>query len=209
MNLSDQNDQPPQSANDAAPSPDDLDLDATLDEIDEVLEENAEEFVKQYVRKGGQGDTALFTMEFLIGAVAGGVAGNATYDMIKAALFRTFRAFRQIGRPVSDVTDEDGSYLYEEDERELAAIYEMARRIPTPYPPRHDPDEALAVHWLVYLRELHREAGFVQLLPKHYRKIAAAGMAAPERLQPSQLVAKIVDQWLRENPNADIGVYDF
>ena len=30
------------------------DLDAMLDEIDEVLEENAEEFVAAYVQKGGQ-----------------------------------------------------------------------------------------------------------------------------------------------------------
>ena len=30
------------------------DLDDLLDEIDEVLEDNAEEFVKSYVQKGGQ-----------------------------------------------------------------------------------------------------------------------------------------------------------
>ncbi|HSX48375.1 MAG TPA: ubiquitin-like protein Pup [Candidatus Nanoarchaeia archaeon] len=30
------------------------DLDDLLDEIDEVLEENAEEFVRAYVQKGGQ-----------------------------------------------------------------------------------------------------------------------------------------------------------
>ena len=30
------------------------DLDSLLDEIDEVLETNAEEFVKSYVQKGGQ-----------------------------------------------------------------------------------------------------------------------------------------------------------
>lgn len=30
------------------------DLDGLLDEIDEVLEENAEEFVRNYVQKGGQ-----------------------------------------------------------------------------------------------------------------------------------------------------------
>ncbi len=29
-------------------------MDALLDEIDEVLEENAETFVKEYVQKGGQ-----------------------------------------------------------------------------------------------------------------------------------------------------------
>ncbi|RJL35990.1 ubiquitin-like protein Pup [Bailinhaonella thermotolerans] len=30
------------------------DVDAILDEIDEVLEENAEEFVRSYIQKGGQ-----------------------------------------------------------------------------------------------------------------------------------------------------------
>jgi ubiquitin-like protein Pup len=30
------------------------DIDAVLDEIDDVLEENAEEFVKGFVQKGGQ-----------------------------------------------------------------------------------------------------------------------------------------------------------
>jgi ubiquitin-like protein Pup len=30
------------------------DLDKLLDEIDDVLEENAEEFVKNYVQKGGE-----------------------------------------------------------------------------------------------------------------------------------------------------------
>jgi ubiquitin-like protein Pup len=29
-------------------------MDALIDEIDEVLEENAEEFVKNYVQRGGQ-----------------------------------------------------------------------------------------------------------------------------------------------------------
>ena len=32
----------------------DDDVDAILDEIDDVLESNAEEFVKSYVQKGGQ-----------------------------------------------------------------------------------------------------------------------------------------------------------
>jgi ubiquitin-like protein Pup len=34
------------------------DLDKLIDEIDEVLEENAEEFVRSYVQKGGQAVTA-------------------------------------------------------------------------------------------------------------------------------------------------------
>ncbi len=37
-----------------APSDIDADVAASLDEIDEVLAENAEEFVKSFVQKGGQ-----------------------------------------------------------------------------------------------------------------------------------------------------------
>ncbi len=47
-----------QAENEEAPqiaeAVDTSDVDELLDEIDEVLEENAEEFVKNYVQKGGQ-----------------------------------------------------------------------------------------------------------------------------------------------------------
>ena len=36
------------------PEPKEFDIDGILDEIDEVLEENAEEFVRGYIQKGGQ-----------------------------------------------------------------------------------------------------------------------------------------------------------
>ena len=38
----------------SVPEPKEFDIDSILDEIDEVLEENAEEFVRCYVQKGGQ-----------------------------------------------------------------------------------------------------------------------------------------------------------
>ena len=38
----------------AAPQVSAADLDSVLDEIDEVLESNAEEFVRSFVQKGGQ-----------------------------------------------------------------------------------------------------------------------------------------------------------
>jgi ubiquitin-like protein Pup len=46
----------PQSAADVKERQEKLadDVDAILDEIDEVLEENAEEFVRSYVQKGGE-----------------------------------------------------------------------------------------------------------------------------------------------------------
>jgi len=42
------------AAVDMAPAELDADVDAILDEIDSVLEENAEDFVKSFVQKGGQ-----------------------------------------------------------------------------------------------------------------------------------------------------------
>lgn len=50
----------PEEVQGAAPAPSKqgekikADLDELLDEIDEVLEENAEDFVRDYVQKGGQ-----------------------------------------------------------------------------------------------------------------------------------------------------------
>jgi prokaryotic ubiquitin-like protein Pup len=46
----------PQSSSDVKERHEKLseDVDSLLDEIDDVLEENAEEFVKGYVQKGGQ-----------------------------------------------------------------------------------------------------------------------------------------------------------
>lgn len=38
----------------SVPPAKEFDIDAILDEIDEVLEEDAEEFVRAYVQKGGQ-----------------------------------------------------------------------------------------------------------------------------------------------------------
>lgn len=43
---------PPKSADERAAQA--AELDALLDEIDDVLEENAEAFVRSYVQKGGQ-----------------------------------------------------------------------------------------------------------------------------------------------------------
>lgn len=44
---------PPASSSESKESLD-ADVDSILDEIDEVLEENAEDFVKSFVQKGGQ-----------------------------------------------------------------------------------------------------------------------------------------------------------
>jgi ubiquitin-like protein Pup len=49
-----QDDEQAVEATETAEAVDTSDVDELLDEIDDVLEENAEEFVKNYVQKGGE-----------------------------------------------------------------------------------------------------------------------------------------------------------
>ncbi len=176
------------------------DLDVTLEQIDEVLEQNSEDFVAAYVAKGAQGPTGDFTIQFFASAIAGGVAGHATYDMVKAALKRTFKAFRQAGGPIADKTDGSGAFLDAEDEALLRAIYQMVIRIPSPAQPLHDPVEAMAAHWIIYFKELLQELRLVQLSEEHYRKLKAIGRDRAANLSPAQQVAEIIDDWLRRHP---------
>src|SRR5688500_15188157 len=101
-------------------------------------------FVRSYVAKGGQGPTGELTLEFLASAIAGGVAGHATYDMIKASLFRTFKAFRRVGGEIAEITDENGAFVDPRNERLLRELYDFVMRIPSPLPPRHNVTEAMA-----------------------------------------------------------------
>jgi hypothetical protein len=40
-------------------------------------------------------DRLLLTQEFFVRAIVGGIAGNASYDLTKAAIINTMRAFRR------------------------------------------------------------------------------------------------------------------
>jgi ubiquitin-like protein Pup len=88
----------------------DSEVDGLLDEIDDVLEVNAEEFVRSFVRKGGQGWTGLLLDPgFFQGAVAAGVAAIATWETFKLALTRTLKAFRHLEGPVAHMISADGT----------------------------------------------------------------------------------------------------
>lgn len=55
VHTTESNDEPSELATDSARAEKlKSDLDSLLDEIDEVLEDNAEEFVRNYVQKGGE-----------------------------------------------------------------------------------------------------------------------------------------------------------
>lgn len=184
------------------------DADTILDEIDEVLEEHAEEFVRRYVRKGGQGWSMFLDPAFFVGAAAAGVAAAATWDTFKLAMTKFINALRQTGGLPEAMVDKDGS-LTRETELQMWYAWKRASEVRSPNEPTHDIDEATAVHWLAFLSELHRAAGLVKLGSEHYRKITAAAENANVPVPTFHLVAQIIDEWLRRNPNADRGIYSF
>ena len=203
--------------------------DAILDEIDDVLEENAEDFVRAYVGKGGQGFTDYILNEVFNNVIVQGIATNASWDLIKLSFKLSMRSFRDLlsapgsdERPPSnrltplpegsiwDLTDDDGWFRNEEHEQLLKELYERTRLIPTTQPPRHDWEEAFAVHSIVYTRALLREGGYVQLQPNHHRALIQVIEKSDVQMPLGQLVAHIISGWLRDNPNAtSMGSYRF
>jgi ubiquitin-like protein Pup len=182
-------------------------LDALLDEIDDVNEESAEEFVKSYAQKGGQGWSSLVDPSFFIGAAAASLAAGITWDVFKTLTGRVVHALRNVPGPSGpDVLLSDGSYD-ENFEYALNEAWSTAKNLlKTEKPFQHSLDEATALHWLLFFTEMQRAQRFIRLRPDHYERITRAAAATPERLQPSQVVARIIDQWLRENPMTEHGI---
>lgn len=167
------------------------DVDSILDEIDEVLEENAEEFVRSYVRKGGQGWSDFFTPEFYVAAATGGVLGGLAYDEFKAVVLRIVKSVRKArGEPEYDPFPEVAEH-YEES---IQNAWESASRLVKKQGIEHTIDQAVALHWTLFTKELERSAGTVRLGNKRHNRLARA--ASREDLSPSQLAARIIDQWL-------------
>jgi prokaryotic ubiquitin-like protein Pup len=199
------------------------DVDTILDEIDDVLNESAEDFVRAYVQKRGQGPSDLFTAEFFIGAIAGGIAGNASYDLIKAAVKNTLASFRQAlehfgereaitltipphGR-VDELANEDGSFALEADNQRFSEIYKVVRGLTGRMPLAHTDEEAVAIQFTAYFGELFREAGIIKLLPSHHQILQQAAHNGDVPIPLPQLVAHIIADWVKRNPSADRGIY--
>jgi len=182
--------------------------DIILDEIDQVLDETAEEFVRGFVEKGGQGQSFLLSEAFYISAAAQGVIGNASYEIFRAVIVRVIKALRQVPGPHrQDSLRPDGSPDFELEET-LRRVWNLAVELTTADGRvEHTTAEYTALHSALYSLELQKSLHIVRLSPEQYDRVARAGTAVPEQLSPSQLVAKIVDQWLKKNPHSDIGLF--
>jgi ubiquitin-like protein Pup len=168
------------------------DVDSILDEIDEVLQENAEEFVRSYVLRGGQGWTDFFTPEFYVAAATGGILGGLAYDEFKALVLRIVKAVRKArDEPSYDPSGIVGEH-YEES---IQNAWKNASRLVKKQGIEHSIDEAVALHWALFTKELEQSAGTVRLGAKRHKRLTRA--ANREDLSTSQLAARIIDQWLK------------
>jgi ubiquitin-like protein Pup len=170
------------------------DVDAILDEIDEVLEENAEEFVRSWVLGGGQGWSDFFTPEFYVSAATAGVLGGLAYDEFKATVLRVVKYVREArGGPDYDpfAPNLDSEYY----DKSLRNAWKSANRLVKKQGIEHSIDEATALHWTLFIKELEQNTGTVRLGSKRRNRLARAATRAD--LSPSQLAARIIDQWLK------------
>lgn len=176
------------------------DVDGILDEIDEILEENAEEFVRSYVRRGGQGWSGFFTPEFYVGAAAAGILAGASYDIFKTVIHSITKALLQVpGR--STVTPEEYEAAVKAGYETLVIkeAWNTASRLARKKDIQHSIDEATALHWALFTIELERSLGYIHLGARRYEQLARVSAYDHELSGPSELVMRIVDQWLEQN----------
>jgi ubiquitin-like protein Pup len=200
-----------------------------LDEIDSILEKNAEEFVEAYVGKGAQGVTDYLSPQFFTDIVATAVAGNAAYDSLKWVLRSGIRALRAKLKPHSDtpqrlkledvlelpegsiwvITNPDGSFRDPHDEELLNRYFVAVARILSDDSPRHDIQEADAFHAVMFIRHLRARTGWVQLPMKQAKILHAAGERRKgAKLTAAQMAADIIGEWLGRNPKAGKGTFE-
>ena len=103
-------------------------VDAILDEVDEVLDEQAKEFVRSYVQKGGQGWSGIFTPEFYVGAASAGIYAGATYDMFKTVIRRiTKHLLQRPGRSTVTLEEYETSGIAEYEAMQIEQAWRAAK----------------------------------------------------------------------------------
>jgi prokaryotic ubiquitin-like protein Pup len=154
------------------------DVDAILDELDEVLEENAEEFVRSYVRKGGQGASFDLTMQFLAETAALGILQGLTYDSFKRIISRIAKVFTSETKRVVRSPLEGDEYYEEETEADLKAAWIAAIRvIERRRLLDHTNEEAAAFKAIIFANEMQKRLGSVHLGPTRYDRLAREAAA--------------------------------
>lgn len=187
-----------------------LETDEILDSVAGVFVSDPDDFVRRYVQKGGQGWSSMLDPAFFVGAVSAGVAASATWAAIKASIAAVINSLIPVSGPSNTgqlLTA--GGELDPELERMLRQTYINTRAlVDGSRDVEHDLDEAEIFHHVLFFQHLLPRLRLVELSEDHFRRLNMAAKETPERLSTSQLVARIVERWLREHPNSGIGLLD-
>ena len=161
------------------------DVNALLDQIDEVQEEKAAEFVHTYVQKGGQGDSFILTAQFLAETAALSVWQGMTYDLFKKVVSRINKAIHSAGELTREPSEDELKKGWEDANNVIDREREL----------NHSYEEAAAFKAIIFANELQHKLGTVHLGSVRYYRLALAAEA--EGLDSSQLARRIIDEWLR------------
>ncbi len=187
--------------------PANVDLGAAVDdlmaEIDDELTANEEDFVRSFVQKGGQGWSGLLDPSFFVAAASISVAAGMSWDSFLRMMNRLVLAVRQVPGPSNTEA------LLGDDDRLDPSFVEMleyawrrAQGLLTKRPSEHSLDEAEIFHWMLFSHDFIRAQYFIRLRPDQYQAIERAAESDPGRLNPTELLQRIIDRWIDENPNA-------
>ena len=146
------------------------DIDKLLDEIDDILEENAADFVESFRTRGGQGWSSFVDPQFFIGAAVASMLGNMAYDVFKGLIARVFTALG--ARPIQP----DGRYDGDFEER-LHMAWVSAQEVLDRASPVHGTvEQAAALHWTLFFVEFTKVHRLVQLPPEIYQQVRSAAV---------------------------------
>jgi ubiquitin-like protein Pup len=174
------------------------DVDDILAKIDEVWEENAEEFVRSYVQKGGQGGSFQLTIETFAVMAAQGMAQGLAYDGFKRVIDSVIKRFRrQSGLDIPSPLEDD-EYYDPHTAAEVESAYRIAEVIAQSKPDlRHTDIEAAAFQSAVIALEIRSQLGLISIGPMRYKRLAR--MARRREFEPSDLAKQIIDEWLNRH----------
>ncbi|WP_142154050.1 ubiquitin-like protein Pup [Streptomyces sp. SLBN-31] len=174
----------------------------SMDEIDAVLQADEEQFVRSFVRKGGQGWSGIVDPSFFLGVVSVSAASGMAWDDFLKMMARILFAMRHVPGPgdPESFLQEDGTLDLQLQEM-LLADWRMVKSVMEGNPAGHSVDESAAFHWALFTRDFFASQCFVRLRFDQFDVMLRRG--ASEGLEPSELAERIVDHWIDEHLNSE------
>lgn len=174
------------------------DVDHLLDEISDKLDSEAEEFVRGFIQKGGQGWSSFLDPAFFIGAATASLVAGVAWDAFKVSMAKSIHALRHVqlrnDTPIH-VDEGSGEEVYDDDfVHVLSEAWDTAQKLLASDVPSHTVDEATALHWALFMTQLQARAGLVRIAPEQREQLKAAAAGLPNT-SPSALLTAIIGEW--------------